>query len=115
MGRKLFQSLSVTALMFSASMLASGQRQSRIGANIDIDGQRIRIAGNVHPMARPEFDRGQLADSFPIDRMMLVFNKTAAQQADLDSLLREQTDPASANFQKWLTTGEYASRFGMND
>ncbi len=113
MGKKLLQFLSVTALMFSAAILASGQRQSRIGANID--DQRVRIAGNVHPMARPEFDKGQLADSFPIDRMMLIFNKTAAQQADLDTLLGEQIDPASPNFQKWLTPPAYAGRFGMSD
>src|SRR5438270_5827767 len=110
---KLFQALSLATLVCLALAPASAQRQSRIGENID--DQRVRIAGNLHPMARPEFDQGKLADSFPIDRMMLLFNKTAAQQADLDTLLREQTDAASPNFQKWLTTAEYADRFGMSE
>lgn len=33
-------------------------------------------------------------------------------QAELDQLLKEQEDPASPNYRKWLKSGEFDSRFG---
>jgi subtilase family serine protease len=47
--------------------------------------------------------------------MTLVFNRSAAQQADLDALLAAQQNPASPQFHQWLTPAEFGARFGMAD
>src|SRR5439155_783587 len=43
----------------------------------------------------------------------IAFRLSSSQQTDLDRLLREQQDPSSTNYHKWLTPDEYAARFGM--
>jgi len=68
---------------------------------------------NVHPMARPEFDRGALDPSQMMHRMLITFSRTAAQQQALDKLNVEQQDPSSANYHKWLTPEQFAAQFGM--
>ena len=54
-------------------------------------GGRQRIAahharGYTHPYARPQFDRGAAPDSLPMARMLLVLQRSAAQEAALDAL-----------------------------
>ena len=43
---------------------------ARITQAID-ETQLVRLKGNVHPLARPEFDQGAVPDSTPMNRMML--------------------------------------------
>jgi hypothetical protein len=43
----------------------------RITRAID-DSQRVRLIGNVHPLAKPEFDQGLVDDATPMSRMLLV-------------------------------------------
>jgi subtilase family serine protease len=45
----------------------------------------------------------------------MYFKPSASQQQDLDTLLAEQQDPTSANYHKWITPAEWATRFGMSD
>ena len=44
----------------------------------------------------------------------MAFAPTASQQADLEKLLREQLDPKSPNYHRWLTPEQYADRFGLS-
>ena len=71
--------------------------------------------GNVHPLARAEFDQGAIADTQPVNRIYLLLNRSAEQQAALDKLMREQVDASSANFHKWVTPEEYGAKFGPAD
>ena len=45
--------------------------------------------------------------------MSIVFNRSAAQQADLEALLAAQQDPASPLYHQWLSPDQFAARFGM--
>jgi len=72
------------------------------------------LRGNVSPLAKPAFDHGAVAPSFMLDRVTLVFQPTAAQQASLNALLQQQQDPASPNYHKWITPEQYADRFGLS-
>ena len=54
-------------------------------------------------------DLGRRAGSAPIDVMVtLRFNHTE----ELDQLLKEQSDPSSSNYRKYLTAAQFAERFG---
>ncbi len=79
------------------------------------ESNRVTMRGNVHPLARAEFDQGAVADTQPVNRIYLLLNRSAEQQAALDKLMREQVDASSANFHKWVTPVEYGAQFGPAD
>ena len=60
------------------------------------------------------FDAGRMPSDTRLNGMTIVFNRSAAQEADLQALLAAQQDPASPLFHKWLTPEQYAARFGMS-
>lgn len=84
-------------------------------ANPVDESQRVTLRGNVHPLARPEFDRGLANSATPLRRMLLVLNSSPMQQADLDALLTAQQDPNSPLYHHWLTPAEFGARFGASD
>lgn len=71
------------------------------------------VKGTAHPLARTQMDLGRTDTSRTI-RGSITFRLSAAQQSDLDQLLREQQDPSSANYHRWITPEQYAERFGMS-
>jgi subtilase family serine protease len=87
---------------------------SRIAEAIN-NTNRVVIRGNVHPYARPQYDRGLTADSLPMERMLLVLKRSAAQEAALTVLLSAQQDPSSPQYHQWLTPEEFGRRFGPAD
>jgi len=74
----------------------------------------VALAGNVPPRARPEFDLGPVAASFPLPAVTISMKPSASQQAALQQLLANQQNPASADYHKWLTPDQYAERFGVS-
>src|SRR5206468_10099582 len=87
---------------------------ARITQAID-ETQLVRLRGNVHPLARPEFDRGPVSDATPMDRMLLVLQRGPDQEAALRQFMDEQQMKDSPNFQKWLTPQEFAKLYGPAD
>lgn len=84
-------------------------------AALPVDESRsVTLAGNVYPLARPEFDRGVVNDATRLNRMMLELKLPAIRQSALDALVAAQHDPASPSFHKWLTPVEYGERFGAS-
>jgi pseudomonalisin len=79
-----------------------------------VDSDMVTLAGNVHPLARPEFDRGLLSDETRLERMVLLLQPDADQQKALDELTQAQQEPGSASFHQWLSPAEYGSRFGAS-
>jgi pseudomonalisin len=98
--------VAISAILFAAS--AAFARPLR-GIN---DKDTIALRGNVYPLARPEFDRGETDASLPMERMILTLRLNAVKQADLDKFLAELHDPASPNFHHWISPEEFNKRFG---
>jgi Pro-kumamolisin, activation domain/Bacterial Ig-like domain (group 3) len=94
-----------------------GQRvpvQSRITDPID-ESLLTRLWGNTHPLAAVKYDRGAAPLALPMERMLLVLKRSAAQETALRRLLDEQLDESSPNFHKWLTPEEFGNQFGPSD
>ncbi len=72
------------------------------------------VKGSVHPMVQASYDNGRVGPSFRMERITMSFKLTDAQQADLDALLKQQQDPASPNYHKWITPEQFADRFGIS-
>jgi uncharacterized protein (TIGR03437 family) len=76
--------------------------------------QSRAIRGNIHPLARPQYDQGPVDSSMSLDHVMLMVKLDAAQQQDLDRLLAAQQNPSSPDFHNWLTPEAFADRFGLS-
>ncbi len=103
--------LSTSALVSTPALHA--RAQDRIGQRID-DSRVAQTRGNVHPLAQARYDRGRLSPTMMLPRVVMHFTRTAAQQAELDTLLQSQQDPASPNYHKWVTPEQFADRFGIS-
>lgn len=106
-----FAALGICVLSFAA--YSSAAPQSRISRAVDETDVR-EISGNMHPFARPQFDRGRASSALQLGRMAIIFKPSAAQQQALQTLLQQQQDPASPNYHKWLTPEQFGARFGMS-
>jgi subtilase family serine protease len=105
----------IVFLFFSASITPALAQApaNRVAARID-ETQVVTLQGNVHPMARGDFDQGVVSAETPLVDMVLQLNPSAAQQAALDALVEAQHDPHSALYHRWLTPAQYGSRFGAS-
>src|SRR6267142_151047 len=87
---------------------------ARVTAQVD-DTRTVQLKGNVHPMARPEFDRGAVADSQPVTRMLLTLERSAEQETALQQLMDAQQTKGSASYHAWLTPEQFGKQFGPSD
>jgi subtilase family serine protease len=98
--------------------MAAGQQATAVPARItqpvDIE-NLVTLRGNTHPLARPEFDQGAAPDSLPTERILLVLQRSPAQETALRKLLDEQQIKASPNYHMWLTPEQFGQQFGPAD
>lgn len=97
-----------SGLLFVSSLLVlnptygQGQSLPRVVEAVD-NARRVTLPGNVHPLARAEFDRGAASDALPMKRMLLLLKRSDEQEAALQDYLEKQQDKSSPNFHQWLT------------
>ena len=77
----------------------SSANQARITQAID-EKNRVVLHGNLHPLARPEFDRGPAPLDLRLDRMLLVLKRSPEQETALQRLLDDQQDKSSPRYRR---------------
>lgn len=77
--------------------------------------RRVALAGGTVEWARPAADRGAVPADLGLSHLSLLLRRTPERQAAYDALLRAQQDPASPDYQRWLTGPEIGARFGASD
>ena len=87
---------------------------SRIVRTVN-DTETVTVRGNVHPLARPANDRGAVADSQPMSRVLLLLQRSAEQEQSLQQLLDAQQTKGSGNFHNWLAPDQFGKQFGPSD
>ena len=107
----MFRIISFT-ILFLCGLSLSAQR--RLIQGPIQDSHRARLTGHLHPLATAENDLGELDASTALPAITLVLRPTAAQEADLTTLLAAQQDPNSPDYHHWLTPEQYADRFGAS-
>jgi len=88
--------------------------RSRVLQTVD-DAHVITLSGNIHPLARAEFDEGALADATPLRRMVLLLQRSPEQESALEQLIDQQQDKTSSIYHQWLTPETYGAAFGPTD
>jgi len=112
-GRKFI--LTATLLAAGALMASLGNAQSaRISSEI-VGGEQSTLKNSQNPMAQAQYDAGRVPADTRLDGVTIVFNRSAAQEADLKALMAAQQNPASPEYHKWLNPDQFAARFGMSD
>lgn len=73
---------------------------------------RTVLTHSVHPLARAEFDRGEVPAGMPLHRMLLVLKRSDQQETALRHLIENQQYKNSPNYHQWLTSQEFGAQFG---
>jgi subtilase family serine protease len=102
----------LVASTMTAGLLAAQSPARRITAEISRS-EMSPLQGSQHPLALPRNDAGRMPGDSRLNGISLYFNRSAAQQADLEALLAAQQDPSSPQYHQWLTPDQFAARFGM--
>jgi hypothetical protein len=92
----------------------NGQARPRVVEAVD-GTRRVTLRGNVHPLARAEFDRGAVEGTQPMKRILLLLKRSDEQEAALKDLLEKQQDKSTPNFHQWLTPEQFGAQFGIAD
>lgn len=115
----LFLGCSLLGIFLASSTSISAQHQMPVTRSLIsspvIDGSRIALGGNVHPLAQARYDVGPAPASARAGRLMLILKRSLQQDAALAAYLRDVQDPGSAQFRKFLTPEEFGTRFGISD
>ncbi len=109
-----FPALSVLFLLLcfaTPSLCQSATTQSRIALPID-DSNLVTLHGNTSPYATAAADQGAVDPSLTMHRMLLLLQRSPAQEATLEELMQEQQDKSSPNFHQWLTPQQFGAQFG---
>ncbi len=97
----------------SACSFAQGEA---LAAQTKVDEtRRVQLRGTVHPLARPENDRGAVPDTFPADRMIVMLNRPPDRELALTQFLRDAHTAGSPSYHRWITPDEFGARFGARD
>jgi len=112
-----FFSMAVLATLVAAPSLcaqieAGVHARSRVSQGID-ETNRVVLAGNTHPEARPANDRGAVANDFAMEHMLLLLKRSPEQEQALQDFIDELHTKGSPNFHRWLTAREFGERFGL--
>ncbi len=75
----------------------------------------VTLAGNTRPeaKAKAKTDHGLVADSLPMEHMMLQLKRSAEQERELEKFIDDIQDKSSPNFHHWITAKEFGERFGL--
>jgi len=104
----------IASLFVIASPLLAQQPPVLVTQPVD-NSVRTVLPGNVHPMARAEFDRGEAPPNMSLNRMLLVLKRSDQQEITLRRLIENQQYKKSPSYHQWLTPEEFGASFGPGD
>ena len=87
---------------------------SRITQAVD-EANLTVLKGNTYYLASAAYDQGVAPSSLPMKRMLLVLQRSPAQESTLEQLLDQQQDHSSPNYHQWLTPQQFGQQFGPSD
>src|ERR1700719_5017545 len=113
----LLRSIVMMSLAATSPLFSAGQTvPKRALVTQPVEESKLTVLhGNTYPLARTEYDRGAAPASLPMQRMLLVLNRSPELQAALEALLDHQQDKSSPNYHVWLTPEQFGQQFGPAD
>jgi subtilase family serine protease len=102
----------LAACALVATTLSAQTPAPRIQAEVS-NSSVSTLQGSLHPLAQAQYDSGRVPADTRLNGISIVFNRSAAQQADLEALIAAQQNPSSPLYHQWLNPDQFAARFGM--
>jgi subtilase family serine protease len=110
-----------SVIVFAALALApslSAQVESGLYARPRViqavdEANRVTLGGNTYPKARPENDRGAVANNFAMGHMFLQLKRSPEQEVMVQQYLDSLETKGSPNFHRWMSAQEFGERFGL--
>lgn len=103
----------IAACAMATTAVSAQTPAPRIRSEIT-NAEAIQLKASQQPLVPAQYDAGRMPSDARMNGMSIVFNRTAAQQADLGALLAAQQDPSSPLYHQWLNPDQFAARFGMS-
>ncbi|MFZ0805977.1 MAG: protease pro-enzyme activation domain-containing protein, partial [Candidatus Sulfotelmatobacter sp.] len=106
-----------TSLAFAAAGSASGCTSiavDRVTSVVD-ESRLTPLQGNLHPMARAEFDQGKVSDDFPMEHIIMLLKRSPEQETALETRIDQMHNQRSPLFQQWLGADQVGSCYGVAD
>jgi hypothetical protein len=70
------------------------------------DTRLVTLGGNTRPEAKAKFDRGPVANSLPMDHLLLLLKRSPGQERALEALIEQLHNLSSPKYHQWLTAQE---------
>ncbi len=106
--------IKVFLVLSTAGMLgAQIAPRDRITRPID-ETVQVTLTGNVHPLVAQATASASADFATPMDHMVLHLQASAEQEAQLETLIAQESDPKSPNYRHFLTPKEFAAQFGAS-
>src|SRR5271167_1317756 len=106
--------LACLSLLPAGASAQTSAVQPRITQAVDAT-HLVTVSASVHPLARAEFDRGAASGSQPINRAMLLLQRSPDQEVALRQLMDAQQSKSSPSYHQWLTPQQLGQQFGPAD
>jgi subtilase family serine protease len=90
------------------------QATPRVVETVD-NTKRVTLGGNVHPLARAEYDHGAVDGGLPMTRILLLLQRGSDQEAALQTFMEQQQDKSSPNYHVWLSPQQFGAQYGPAD
>ncbi|MGO8757488.1 MAG: Ig-like domain repeat protein [Terracidiphilus sp.] len=103
---------SVAAVVLASAVPGFSQTEPADRLTSPIVAAQRTLTNPVHPLATKQNDLGRVAGTQVFHRMVLLLQRSASQEADLQQLLLNQQNPNSPQYHQWLTPAEFGERFG---
>ncbi|MGA3019595.1 MAG: protease pro-enzyme activation domain-containing protein, partial [Bryobacteraceae bacterium] len=105
--------LALSAAISCLPLATLSAQQDRIATRID-NSRTVALPGHIRPEVQARYDQGAAEATFQLPSITFHIKPSTGQQQSLSQLLSDQQNPASAQYHKWLTPGQYADQFGAS-
>lgn len=86
----------------------------RITAAVN-DRMLTSLNGNVHPLARAEYDQGKVDDSLPLKHIILMLQRSPEQEKALATRIDQMHNRRSPYYHRWLKAEDVGGCYGVAD
>jgi hypothetical protein len=116
--KKIYVLLAVVAVTlavssrYAARVLGASTGHILITEPVD-ETRLVTLVGNTRPETKAANDRGRLADSFPVEHMLLQLKRAPELEREFEQHIESLTDKSSPNFRQWMTAAEQGEKYGV--
>lgn len=104
--------LAVAAFALSVSFASHAQTKPRLVTTKIDNNVRVTLAGNVRPEAIAKNDIGEADPDMQMDHMLLLLQRPAELEAQLEQFIDDLHNPASPNYHQWISAAQLGATYG---